>query len=165
MDFRPIATDPEVMRYINGGIPWDDERIQDFVQRQIQLYEERGYCRWKLTPKGGSGIAGFCGVGLSEDVPEIGWWLAPRYWGRGLATEAARVALRHAFETSTIDRFISIVRPANLASVRVMEKIRLAKETEYVKDGVPLLRYAITRSQYFNRPDLPSHESIDGRSA
>jgi ribosomal-protein-alanine N-acetyltransferase len=134
------------MRYINGGVPWTDEKIRSFVNRQIQLYEERGYCRWKLTLKGSSDLAGFCGVGLSEDVPEIGWWLATRYWGRGLATEAARVALRHAFEISPLDRIISIVRPANLASIRVVEKIGLARETEYVRDGVPLLRYAITRS-------------------
>jgi len=36
--FRPIATDPEVMRYINGGIPWTDQQIQNFVAVQIQMY-------------------------------------------------------------------------------------------------------------------------------
>jgi len=31
--FRFIATDVEVMRYITGGVPWIDERIQSFVSR------------------------------------------------------------------------------------------------------------------------------------
>ena len=35
---RPIATDAEVMRYITGGIPWTDEQIQSFVDRQVKLY-------------------------------------------------------------------------------------------------------------------------------
>jgi len=33
--FRPIATDVEVMRYITGGVPWSDEQIRSFVDRQI----------------------------------------------------------------------------------------------------------------------------------
>jgi RimJ/RimL family protein N-acetyltransferase len=36
--FRPIATDVEVMRYVTGGVPWNDEQIQSFVSRQIELY-------------------------------------------------------------------------------------------------------------------------------
>jgi hypothetical protein len=36
--FRPIATDVEVMRTITGGVPWSDERIQSFVDRQVELY-------------------------------------------------------------------------------------------------------------------------------
>src|SRR5271157_3244158 len=49
--FRPIATDPEVMRYITGGVPWTDEQIQAFVARQLKVYRERGFCRWKLIEK------------------------------------------------------------------------------------------------------------------
>ena len=37
-ELRPIATDPEVMRNITGGVPWSDERIQSFVDRQVELY-------------------------------------------------------------------------------------------------------------------------------
>src|SRR5215470_3623977 len=94
--FRPIATDPEVMRYITGGVPLSDDEIRGFVDRQIQLYAERGFCRWKLCIKPGGEMIGFCGVGMwrRSPFPEIGWWLARRCWGRGLATEAAAEALR-----------------------------------------------------------------------
>ena len=46
--FRPIATDVEVMRYINGGVPWTDGQIQNFVDRQVRLYSARGFCRWRI---------------------------------------------------------------------------------------------------------------------
>ena len=107
--FRPIATDPEVMRYITGGVPWTDEQIQAFVGRQLKVYRERGFCRWKLIEKATGELIGFCGVGFWMDStePEIGWWLARRWWGRGLATEAAVAALRDAFERVEL-------RPADL---------------------------------------------------
>jgi RimJ/RimL family protein N-acetyltransferase len=145
--FRPIATDVEVMRYITGGVLWTDERIQSFVNRQVELFSERGFCRWKLLLKPAQEMIGFCGVGFWGYglEPEIGWWLARQHWGRGLATEAARIALRDVFERVRLDRIISIARPANTASTRIMEKLGLKLESEFEKDGVPLVRYAISR--------------------
>jgi ribosomal-protein-alanine N-acetyltransferase len=144
---RPIATDVEVMRYITGGVPWTDERIQLFVTRQIELFSQRGFCRWKLLVKPTREMIGFCGVGFWGDGVEleIGWWLARQYWARGLATEAARAALRDVFERAGLDRVISIARPANTASIRIMEKLGLKLECEFEKDGVRLVRYAIHR--------------------
>ena len=147
--FRPIATDVEVMRYITGGVPWTDDRIQLFVNRQIELFSERGFCRWKLLLKPTQEMIGFCGVGFWRDSldAEIGWWLARAHWGHGLATEAARVALRDALERPGLDRIISIARPANIASTRIMEKLGLKRECELEIDGVHLVRYAISRPQ------------------
>ena len=145
--FRPIATDVEVMRYITGGVPWTDERIQYFVARQMELFSKRSFCRWKLLLKPSQEMIGFCGVGFWRDAPEpeIGWWLARPYWGRGLATEGARLALRDAFDRVGLDRIISIARPANIASTRIMEKLGLTQECEFEEDGVRLVRYAISR--------------------
>ena len=144
---RPIATDVEVMRYITGGVPWTDERIQSFVNRQVELFSERAFCRWKLLLKPNKEMIGFCGVGFWGDdlEPEIGWWLARPYWGCGLATEAARVALADVFKRARLDRIISIARPANTASIRIMEKLGLKREREFERDGVCLVRYVINR--------------------
>jgi len=146
---RPIATDPEVMRYITGGAPWSDEQVQSFVDRQVKLYLDRGFCRWKLFEKPDGETVGFCGVGILRDglEPEIGWWLARRCWGRGLATEAARAALRDAFERVRLERVVSIARPANAASRRIMEKLGLEFECEFESEGVRLVRYAIDRAR------------------
>jgi RimJ/RimL family protein N-acetyltransferase len=150
VDFRPIATDTEVMRYITGGTPWSDDEIRGFVDRQVQLYAERGFCRWKLRIKPGGELIGFCGVGIWRHSPflEIGWWLARAYWGRGLATEAAAAALRDAFERVQLDRVVSIAMPANTASRRIMEKLSLEFECEFEHDGLRLVRYAIDRTRY-----------------
>jgi ribosomal-protein-alanine N-acetyltransferase len=148
--FRPIATDPEVMRFITGGVPWTDEQIMSFVDRQVALYSERGFCRWKIIEKQSGDLAGFCGPGFFRDLadPEIGWWLARRYWGLGLATEAARAALHDALERVQLNRLISVARPGNVASIRIMQKLGLNFECEFELDGIHLVRYAIFRSEY-----------------
>jgi RimJ/RimL family protein N-acetyltransferase len=152
-ELRPIATDPEVMRFITDGVPWSDEKIQSFVEGQVTQYRERGFCRWKLLEKPEGNMIGFCGVGTFRDYPdlEIGWWLARRRWGFGLATEAARTALQDVFERVILDHVISIARPANTASTRIMQKLGLQFERECENEGGPLVQYGIHRAQYLAR--------------
>ena len=155
-DFRPIATDVQVMRYITGGVPWSNEQIRAFVDRQIKQYSERNFCRWKLLRKPKLELIGFCGVGFWRTAPdpEIGWWLAREWWGQGLATEAARAALRHAFEQAGLERIISIARPENTASIRIMEKLGMTFECEFSHENLRLVRYS--RTPHNTKPKGPN---------
>jgi ribosomal-protein-alanine N-acetyltransferase len=161
--FRPIATDVEVMRYINGGIPWTDEKIQSFVNKQVILYSERGFCRWKIIEPSTGDLIGFCGPGMWRDAedPEIGWWLARSHWGRGLATEAARAALQDALERVQLKRIISIAMPENVASIGIMKKLGLKFEAEFESDRIRLVRYAIENHSASFLPPGRKQFSID----
>jgi RimJ/RimL family protein N-acetyltransferase len=77
--------------------------------------------------------------------PEIGWWLARNYWGRGPATEAARAALQDALDRVGLKRIISIAMPGNAASIGVMKKLGLKFDAEFESEGVSLVRYALDR--------------------
>lgn len=144
LEFRAIAADPEVIRYIGDGTPWPAERARQFVDRQIALFGERGFCLWKLTPRQGGGLIGFCGLQpLPETADiEIGWWLARAWWGRGLATEAARVALRDGFERVRLRRIVAIAQPANTASIGIMRKLGMRFDRPAQSRGIAVLMYA-----------------------
>lgn len=141
--FRPIGTDPEVMRYISDGQAWTDEQIREFVARQMNCYAARQYCLWKLILKETGAPAGFCGIQPLVSTPdiEIGWWLARACWGQGLATEA----LRDAFGRVGLDRVVAVAQPANRASIRVMEKLGMSFERNTIHKGVPVVLYSVTR--------------------
>jgi RimJ/RimL family protein N-acetyltransferase len=146
----PIATDPEVMRYISGGFPWSDQEIHEFVQRQRRTAPERGFCLWKLLlrdPSGAGRIAGLCGLQPLADTEEveIGWWMARDLWGRGLATEAARAALQFAWETASLSRVVAVARAENWASRHVMEKLGMRYERDTVHKGFLVVLYAVVR--------------------
>jgi RimJ/RimL family protein N-acetyltransferase len=149
-DFRPIAQDPEVMRYINGGVPWTEEQIRTFVDKQVKLYAGKGYCRWRVLDRTSRESMGFCGVGYWGEglEPEIGWWLARRHWGRGFATEAARCALRDAFERAGLERIVSIAIVENTASRRIMEKLGLRFQCQFENHGLQLVRYEILHAEH-----------------
>ena len=150
-DFKKIATDPLVVRYLGTGEAWPEERIKEFVARQIENWEKHGICLWKILPKDSDALIGICGLQRLPEGPdvEIGWWLAPSHWGQGLATEAARHALAYGFEVGNFERVVAIAQSANLDSLRVMEKVGMRFEREAVHKGIHVVLYAISR-EYFN---------------
>jgi RimJ/RimL family protein N-acetyltransferase len=152
LEFRAIAADPDVMRYIGDGSPWPEERSRKFVERQIALFGERGFCLWKLLPRlhhDAGGLIGFCGLQplpelrLETEQIEIGWWLARAWWGRGLATEAARVALCDGFERVGLQRIVAIAQPANKASIGIMRKLGMSFDRMTEPRDIPVAMYAL----------------------
>lgn len=65
------------------------------------------------------------------------------WWNRGLATEAARACREYCFSALELERVISLVRPENLPSRRVAEKIGMIVEREVDWHGYPHLVYAV----------------------
>ncbi|MCS0505025.1 GNAT family N-acetyltransferase [Ancylobacter mangrovi] len=66
---------------------------------------------------------GMCGFNRREDdVPEIGYWLGEPYWDRGIATEATRALIDHAFGDRDLEALVGAARVVNPASRRVLEK-------------------------------------------
>jgi RimJ/RimL family protein N-acetyltransferase len=143
-EFSAISSDPEVMRYINDGSLWSEQRTREFVERQRILFATRGFCRWKVVDRSSGELAGFCGIGSLHGLAdfEIGWWLARRFWGQGLATEAARAALNDGFERACLARIIALAQIPNVASIRVMEKIGMRRECELEFRGRVVVQYA-----------------------
>jgi RimJ/RimL family protein N-acetyltransferase len=73
-------------------------------------------------------------------VGEVSWVLHPDHWGRGIATEAARILLRFGFEILGLHRIYATCDPRNVASARVMEKIGMGyegrlREVILIRDG------------------------------
>lgn len=82
---------------------------------------------------------------------EIGWRLAPDYWNRGLAAEAAKKVLRYGLEDLRLEEIVSFTTEINLPSRRVMEKIGMvhnpADDFDHpeLPDGHPLRRHVLYR--------------------
>jgi RimJ/RimL family protein N-acetyltransferase len=65
--------------------------------------------------------------GIGADEVELGWVVAPAHRGRGVATEAAAAVAAHALDGLGLDHLVAYIRPADGASIRVAEKVGLAR--------------------------------------
>jgi RimJ/RimL family protein N-acetyltransferase len=131
--FAAMNADPEVMRHIGDGRPHDGPWSKDTFERMRWHWAEHGFGRWAIERASDGAFLGFCGVGFPMFVPEvatrpeIGWRLGREFWGKGYATEAAIAARDHFFRTFGWPELISLAKPANVASHRVMRKLGMRR--------------------------------------
>ncbi|NOY56775.1 MAG: GNAT family N-acetyltransferase [Actinobacteria bacterium] len=102
-----------------------------------------------------SAVVGGIGAHLltaeQQHAANVGYWLAPNVWGRGVATEALRRFTRYVFDTFAVNRLYATVFGWNPASARVLEKCGFRLEGRLreaiVKEGhvTDLLEYGLLR--------------------
>lgn len=72
---------------------------------------------------------------VRDDLGVFGYTLARAYWGRGYATEAARLLVDHGFGPLGLKRIEATCSPENLASARVLTKTGL-EQVDHLVDHV-----------------------------
>lgn len=122
-----IYTDPENMKFM-GRQPDSVEFEREHILKHIANYYDRhGFGLWAAVLKENKRLIGRCGL-LYQPVEgaqevEVSYLIDRPYWGRGLATEAARETVKLGFERYKFPRIVALINPENVASVRVAEKI------------------------------------------
>lgn len=121
-----LLADPQVMRFSWHG-PRDRAGSRVALAAFQRSYREgSGAGKWALELRATGEFVGYCGF---EPCPagapagfELGYRLSPKFWGQGLASEAAEASVRYAFARARLPYLIAFIEPANTASLRVLEK-------------------------------------------
>lgn len=148
--FLPIAADPEVMRYVMRGQPWDETQVRQFIDAEIASQTRHGFCRFAVRRKSDDQLIGFCGLKQPSQsgFVEIGWRLGRAYWGQGYATEAARQVVQFAFATLGLPRLVAFIQLPNLPSRWIAEKLGMQYRAEVLRDdGIRRACYVLTNPQ------------------
>ena len=140
---REFATDdwPDVLIYQRDPrylrfYPWTDRtetEARDFVQAFVDQQADRPRRKFQLavTLSDSSRLIGNCGIRRKPEndwEADIGFELAPEYWGRGYATEAAMAIVDFGFRELELHRISSWCIADNAASARVLERAGLRLE-------------------------------------
>ena len=139
--FIAMNSDPEVMRFFSSTL--DAEQTRRFYDVIQQEFSEYGYGLYAAEEKSSGAFMGFIGFHWARmdmdfcPCVEIGWRLARKYWGKGYATEGAKVCLQYGFDRHGFDKVYSFTAVGNVPSQRVMQKIGMHQEL------------------YFDHPDIP----------
>ena len=121
-----ILGDSDVMRFAFSGAPMAGDAAEDFIWRSFTFGSSLTGIA-VLTEKPTGDIIGFAGLSpcdaLGADDFEIGFVLARRAWGRGIATEIGEAQLAFGFEQLKCGRLLGLVDPRNAPSIHALEKL------------------------------------------
>jgi [ribosomal protein S5]-alanine N-acetyltransferase len=126
-----ILGDPEVTRLHNMPTLTTVAEAQAALDRLEQRYKARDTIRWviELTDSGEMvGTVGLLRFDFEHRRAEVGYELARREWGRGLATEATAAVVRYGFSVMKLHAIEAGVLPDNHRSVRVLQRLGFVEE-------------------------------------
>ena len=125
-DFMEWATDDEVTKYMMWNSYTSREEAERFFQEVVEKHAWfRVIC---IDKKVVGSITLDKGKGAHSCKAELGYVLSRKYWGKGIATQAIKIALHSGFNDLDVERIEAFVDPSNVASQRVLEKNGLEKE-------------------------------------
>ncbi len=138
---------PEVMKWTPSPPSKDVAETRERLARTMAFTARQppGFGLWALELKESAEFLGQVGLfpveGKGPEV-EVAYELAPRVWGHGYATEAARALLEYGFGEMALRRVVALILPANTRSRNVASKCGMTLEGPGRFYGLDLLMYA-----------------------
>jgi RimJ/RimL family protein N-acetyltransferase len=147
-----LDSDAEVLRYLSGRAHTSAEVVASHATRMALARKVPGLGFWMAfgTQGGARGSTrpsterdgDFMGLMMlppahgpdqpdDPSVADLGYRVPRRHWRQGLATEASRALLRHAFDTVGVRRVIAQTMAVNAASRAVMAKVGMTYVRTY----------------------------------
>ncbi|MDQ6433531.1 GNAT family N-acetyltransferase [Mesorhizobium sp. LHD-90] len=140
--FHRINSDDTVMEFF----PFRRDRAEsDAMMDRMRAEIDRDGFGWTAAEIATTGeCIGFVGLHAAEIEPvvppgsfEIGWRLAPEYWGKGYVTEAAARLIDHGFDELGLAEIVSFAVWDNERSISVMRRLGMTKTGEFDHPRVP----------------------------
>jgi ribosomal-protein-alanine N-acetyltransferase len=162
--FAAMNSDPRVMEFFPSRLSRvESDALADRIQEHFRA---QGFGLWAIEIPDVAPFIGFAGLTVPRfsarftPCVEVGWRLAFEHWGRGYATEAARLALAYGFGSLALSEVVSFTSTGNHRSRAVMERLGMRRDPAddfdhpALAESHPLRRhvlYRIDSSSYSGR--------------
>ncbi|MBO9649025.1 MAG: GNAT family N-acetyltransferase [Variovorax sp.] len=139
--FAALNADQGAMEFFPS--PLSRAESDALVDRIAAGIDERGWGLWAVEERASGNFIGFVGLSIPRpELPcspcvEVGWRLAPAYWGKGYAQEAARAALCVGFERIGLREIVSFTAVPNLRSEAVMQRLGMKADGVFEHPALP----------------------------
>ena len=173
-ELHRLINDFEVCRNLAGvRFPYGREQADDWIGRARAALDRGEAYHLAITgnENGQEMIVG--GVGLRLDAAArtgwLGYWVGRRFWGHGVASEAAGRLARWAMANLDIDRLEASVATENAGSIAVLRRIGFLQagtgsvRFEALKRELPVLRFEASREDLFGKPEAGPAPAPGGR--
>ena len=147
-----LHNNQKTMRYMHYNTISYEKAKHDIKDYSSVSELQPGYGIWATVLKDSDEVIGWtCLKKLpnSNDV-EIGYRYFPKYWNKGYCTEICNELIRYGFEERNLIEIIALIRPDNLASIRVVEKLKMSYVKMVTHFGMNLKQFSLTKDKYFS---------------
>jgi [ribosomal protein S5]-alanine N-acetyltransferase len=147
---RELWGDIEVTRFFGG--PFSTEEIDERLRREIDRMSTLKFQYWPIHLLSNEDLVGCCGLRPyrpDDGIHELGFHLRPKYWGQGLAREAADAVIDFAFATIGAKALSAGHHPGNRNSKKVIEKLgfRYSHDEYFPRLQMNIPYYRLSRNQ------------------
>lgn len=133
-----LYSDSDVTQFLPGKRTRDV--AEDHVNSFARQYENSWFTLWAVECNTSGEFVGRVGLWPLDQTDEIelGYIIARRFWGKGIATETSAACLDYAFSKLKLPSIAAITVAENYASLRVMQKLgfRLVRPDRYYDTDV-----------------------------
>jgi [ribosomal protein S5]-alanine N-acetyltransferase len=132
-----------------GGVR-SEEQTRGYLQRFLEHWEENGFGMWLLYDRDQHfvGRAALRRMELDGQMEvEVGCALLAPFWNKGLASEIVRALVELALGPLGLPDMVGFALPANVASIRILEKLGFRYEKDIIHAERRHVLYRLTRDQ------------------
>ena len=129
-----MRSDERVMEYLDRPRLQSLEEAQAFMERVLAQEENNEAITWAISLKGEARMIGnicFWQIEKENYRAEVGYMIHAEYHGLGIMTEVIGVVVDHGFKKFGFHSVQANVNPANIASIKVLEKNGFVKEAHF----------------------------------
>jgi RimJ/RimL family protein N-acetyltransferase len=152
--FMELTNEPEVRRY-TGAEPYASvTEAEAMIETLLERYKRDGFGRWVVERRADGEFLGWCGLRpVEREGVDLGFWILPRHWNQGYATEAAVASVALAFGEFDLPYLLGRAVAANVASMTVLGRLGFEPWLKTKGHGYDDVRYSILRRQDAPSPD------------
>jgi len=148
-----LRSDKEINKYLDRPLCHTIDDARNFINKVNENCKIRAALYWAISLKDSNTLAGtICLYGFSDENNscEIGYELLTSFQGKGIAKEAAKKVIDHAFTIINVETIEATLHRNNQPSIALLEKLSFQKSHMPGNTNPELISYHLINPGYIS---------------
>lgn len=128
-DLFEVYSNSQTTAYVPRNVHKNKEETRSLLEEMMETIKEGNSFVWSVMFQENQKAIGTCGIWkLPYSSASLGAVVSPLYWGKGLVVEALEELIKFGFQELSLNRIEGRCDVKNIASERVMQKLKMIYE-------------------------------------